>query len=145
MAPRIISVLATAALVPAAVALVYRGAFFATGPVSISLQLAGLALVLWARATFGMRSFHFAANPTQGELVTRGPYRYVRNPIYAGAWLIIWTGVAVHWSPVNAALGGVVAITLLIRIACEERLLRAAYPEYANYARKTARLIPFVI
>jgi protein-S-isoprenylcysteine O-methyltransferase Ste14 len=104
-----------------------------------------LALVLWARATFGMRSFHFAANPTQGELVTRGPYRYVRNPIYAGAWLIIWTGVAVHWSPVNAALGGVIAITLLIRIACEERLLRAAYPEYANYARKTARLIPFVI
>ena len=142
---RAISVLATAVLMGVAVALVYRGAFFAAGPVSISLQVAGLALVLWARFTFGLRSFHYAANPTQGELVTRGPYRYVRNPIYAAAWLIAWTGVAVHWSAVNAALGGVVAVTLLIRIACEERLLRAAYPEYADYARKTARLIPFVI
>jgi protein-S-isoprenylcysteine O-methyltransferase Ste14 len=139
------SVVATAVLVAAAIALVFRGALFGIGPVSISLQAAGFALVIWARLTFGMRSFHYAANPTQGGLVTNGPYHYVRNPIYAGAWLVIWTGAAVHWSPVNAALAGVVAVTLLIRIYCEEQLLRKEYPEYAGYARKTARLIPFVV
>jgi protein-S-isoprenylcysteine O-methyltransferase Ste14 len=145
MSSRSLSVFATVVLTVAAIALVYRGAFFATGPVSIFLQLLGLALVIWSRLTFGVRSFHYAANPTQGGLVTNGPYHYVRNPIYSGAWLIIWTGVAVHWSAVNAALAGLVAVTLLIRIACEEQLLRAAYPEYADYSRRTARLIPFVI
>jgi protein-S-isoprenylcysteine O-methyltransferase Ste14 len=145
MHARNISVLATAVLMAAAVALVYRGSLFGTGPVSISLQVAGLALMLWARVTFGFRSFHYAANPTAGGLVTHGPYQYVRNPIYAAAWLILWTGVAVHRSAVNAALAGVVAVTLLIRIGCEEQLLRAAYPEYEDYSRKTARLVPFVI
>lgn len=145
MLPRVISVLATAVVMGAACALVVRGAFFGNGPVSIILQGLGFALVVWARLTFGLRSFHYAANPTQGGLVTRGPYRYVRNPIYAAAWLIIWTGVAVHWSPMNAALATIVAVMLLVRIACEEQLLRGAYPEYAEYSRKTARLIPFVV
>jgi protein-S-isoprenylcysteine O-methyltransferase Ste14 len=145
MSSRSISVVATAVLVAAATALVFRGAILGTGPVSLSLQAAGLALVIWARLTFGLRSFHFAANPTQGRLITNGPYRYLRNPIYTGAWLVIWTGVAVHWSAVNAGLGGVAAVTLLIRIYCEEQLLRKSYPEYSDYARKTARLIPFVI
>ena len=145
MALRSVSILATAVLVAVAAALVFRGAILGTGPVSISLQAAGIALMLWARITFGLRSFHYAANTTQGGLVTRGPYRYIRNPIYAAAWLVIWTGVAVHWSPINAMLGAVVAAMLIVRIACEEQLLRATYPEYADYARKTARLIPFVI
>lgn len=145
MVLRSVSILATAVLVAAAAVLVFRGALLGTGPVSLSLQVLGLALMLWARFTFGLRSFHYAANPTQGRLVTRGPYRYIRNPIYAAAWLIIWTGVAVHWSPMNAALAAVVAVLLLVRIACEEALLRVAYPEYSEYARKTARLIPFVV
>lgn len=101
--------------------------------------------MLWARLTFGLRSFHYAANTTQGGLITRGPYRYIRNPIYAAAWLVIWTGVAVHWSPVNALLAVIVAAMLIVRIVCEEPLLRATYPEYAEYSRKTARLVPFVI
>jgi protein-S-isoprenylcysteine O-methyltransferase Ste14 len=145
MALRSVSILATVLLMAAAAALVFRGALLGTGPGSISLQAAGIALMLWARLTFGLRSFHYAANPTQGGLVTRGPYRYVRNPIYAAAWLIIWTGVAVHLSPMNAALAAVVAVMLLVRIACEEQLLRGAYPDYAEYSRKTARLVPFVL
>jgi protein-S-isoprenylcysteine O-methyltransferase Ste14 len=145
MVLRSVSILATVVLMAAASALVFRGAILGTGPVSISLQLLGLALMIWARLTFGLRSFHYAANPTQGELVTKGPYRYVRNPIYAAAWLIIWSGVAVHWSPMNGVLAAVVAVMLLLRIACEEQLLRGAYPEYADYATKTARLIPFVV
>jgi protein-S-isoprenylcysteine O-methyltransferase Ste14 len=145
MVLRSISILATLVLMAAAAVFVFRGAIPGTGPVSISLQLLGLALMIWARLTFGLRSFHYAANPTQGGLVTKGPYHYIRNPIYAAAWLIIWTGVAVHWLLTNAALAALVAVMLLIRIACEEQLLRAAYPDYAEYSRKTARLVPFVL
>jgi protein-S-isoprenylcysteine O-methyltransferase Ste14 len=145
MVLRSVSILATLVLMVAAAALVFRGALVGTGPVSLFLQSLGLALMIWARLTFGLRSFHYAANPTQGGLIIKGPYSYIRNPIYAAAWLIIWTGVAVHWSPMNGALAVVVAVMLLARIACEEALLRATYPEYGEYARKTARLIPFVV
>jgi protein-S-isoprenylcysteine O-methyltransferase Ste14 len=36
-------------------------------------------------------------------------------------------------------------LTLLVRLACEEQLLRRTYPEYEDYAHKTARLIPFIV
>jgi len=105
----------------------------------------GLLLVVWARLTFGVRSLHFAANPTKGPLITSGPYRYIRNPIYAAVWLVTWTGAAVHASMMNASLAMVTAIMLVIKILCEERLVREAYPEYEAYSRRTARLIPFVL
>jgi protein-S-isoprenylcysteine O-methyltransferase Ste14 len=145
MNAKAISILATAVLMLSAAVLALRQGLLANGPVSASLQGAGLLLMLWARFTFGLRSFHYAANPTQGGLVTSGPYRFVRNPIYAAAWLIIWVGVAVHWSFPNACLGAVIAAGLALRIACEEQLLRAAYPEYKEYAMRTKRLVPFVI
>ena len=145
MGTRYISIVATVVLTIAATVLVLRRGLLATGPISASLQVAGVLLMIWARFTFGVRSFHYAANPTQGGLVTSGPYRYIRNPIYAAAWLIIWVGVAVHWSLPNACLGVVIAAGLALRIACEEQLLRAAYPEYEEYAKRTKRLVPFVI
>jgi protein-S-isoprenylcysteine O-methyltransferase Ste14 len=143
MWPKIISVLATMVLLALVTVLAIRGGLPATGPIGGTLQVAAILLVLWARFTFGFRSFHFAANPTQGPLVTSGPYHYVRNPIYAAAWLFIWVGAAAHWSAENAALAAAVAFTLVLRIACEENLLRAAYPEYEDYAKRTKRLIPF--
>jgi protein-S-isoprenylcysteine O-methyltransferase Ste14 len=145
MTTKTISILATFILIGAALTLLLRGGLLATGPVSASVQIAGVLMVVWARLTMGMRSFHFAANPTPGPLITSGPYRYIRNPIYAAAWLVIWTGVIVHFSRVNATLALAAAGTLLVKIACEEKFLRETYPEYADYARKTKRLIPFVV
>ena len=145
MSARIISIIATVVLIASAVALMIRRCLFAPGPISIALQVGAVLLVIWARLTFGLRSFHFAANPTRGALITTGPYRYIRNPIYAAAWLFAWVGVAMHWSLTNGALAAVIAATLVVKIAYEERLLRATYSEYDAYARQTKRLIPFVV
>jgi protein-S-isoprenylcysteine O-methyltransferase Ste14 len=142
---RTISIIATPIMFACLLALVIRRSFFGNGVVSITLQVLGLLLVVWARLTFGVRSLHFAANPTKGPLITSGPYRYIRNPIYAAVWLVTWTGAAVHWSMMNASLAMVAAIMLVIKILCEERLVREAYPEYEVYSRRTARLIPFVL
>ena len=145
MWPKTISILATVILIALAVILAKRGGLLATGPIGGTLQVAAIVLVVWARFTFGFRSFHFAANPTPGPLVTSGPYRYIRNPIYAAAWLIIWVGAASHWSVGNTALAAAITLTLVVRIGCEETLLRVAYPEYGDYAKRTKRLIPFVL
>ena len=146
MTPRARSVAATFALVLCIVALYRRHALLAPAGPGLAVQAAALLLMLWARWTFGVRSFHFAANPTRGGLVTTGPYRYTRNPIYLAVLLVVWAGVAANGAQrVALALGGVVTLLTLVRIAAEERLLRAEYPEYAAYAAATKRLVPFLV
>jgi protein-S-isoprenylcysteine O-methyltransferase Ste14 len=140
-----LSILATAVVIVAVICLGVRGAILGNGVVSYALQILGLLIVAWARLTFGIRSFHFAATPTQGRLVTNGPYRYVRNPIYSGASLIIVSGLAVHFTIGSLVLAIMAVGALITRMMCEERLLLLVYPEYQDYARKTPRLIPFLI
>ena len=110
----------------------------------IVLQVAGLLLTIWARVTFGRRSFHVAANPTAGGLITTGPYRFIRHPIYTAVCLFTLPGVVAHWSWFSALLGALVIICALVRMFFEEELLVARYPEYGQYAATTSRMIPFL-
>lgn len=144
MNAKLLSVVATLALVAVVVYLFYTHSLFGIGPVSIALQVAAILLMLWARFTFGLRSFHFSANPTEGKLVTTGPYRYLRHPIYVAVLLFLWTAVAVHPSTGSLAAGLVATAATLARMLSEERFLRQRYPEYADYSRRAKRLIPFV-
>ena len=148
MSPRTASIAATLVLVVTIVLLFYRHVLLGTGPVAIALQIVALVLMLWARVTFGRRSFHAAANPTAGGLVTWGPYRYWRHPIYTAILLFTWAGVLSHGlDPVALGLLAVATLMTAVRIASEERLLRAEFPGdagYDAYARRTKRLVPFV-
>ena len=79
-------------------------------------------------------------------LIQDGPYRFVRNPIYAGMFgMLIATGLAVsHWIPLLCATV-LFAIGTCIRIRIEERLLREAFgSRFEEYARKVPALIPGV-
>ena len=67
---------------------------FASAPLLIVFQLLSVLLMLWARMTFGIRSFHGLAKTTEGALVTTGPYRYWRHPIYASILYFVWIGHA---------------------------------------------------
>jgi Putative protein-S-isoprenylcysteine methyltransferase len=69
-------------MVGALVGLLAMRKLFSTSPLVIALQVVASLLFLWARVTFGRRSYHVVADPTQGGLVTGGPYRYIRHPIY---------------------------------------------------------------
>jgi len=117
---------------------------FSSSPVVIVLQILGLLLLVWARVTFGRRSLHFAANPTDGGLVTTGPYRFIRHPIYTAFCVFVGTGAAAHWSGTTAWLAGSVFIGALVRLWCEEKLVTARYPEYRAYAARSWRMIPYV-
>jgi protein-S-isoprenylcysteine O-methyltransferase Ste14 len=126
-------------------ALVLREAFFGNGPVTITLQVAAALLMLWARFTFGIRSFHGTANPTAGGLVTNGPFKYFRHPIYAAILYCLCGTVAAHFSIVNVALALLAAGMLFTRMLAEEALLARVYPNYVEYSQKTKRVIPFVL
>ena len=147
MNPRLRSIIATLVLVIAIAILLSRGELLAQHTPGIVAQIAAAALMVWARVTFGRRSFHAAANPTAGGLVTSGPYRYWRHPIYAAILLFIWVGIhSQHSPPSVAAMLLAVLATLMtgVRVHAEETLLRATFPEFGAYAARTKRIIPFV-
>jgi protein-S-isoprenylcysteine O-methyltransferase Ste14 len=117
---------------------------FSASPVVIALQGVAVVLMVWARITFGARSFHAAANPTEGGLVTTGPYRLMRHPIYTSVVLFCFAGASAHVSLLAIGLASVVAVGALARLFLEERVLFARYPEYAAYAARTKRMVPYV-
>jgi protein-S-isoprenylcysteine O-methyltransferase Ste14 len=120
-------------------------AIFGAGPITITIQVIAALLMIWARLTFGIRSFHGTANPTAGGLVTTGPYRYIRHPIYAAILYFFWAGIAAHPSLVTVAIGLLATALTAVRIVAEEKLLVTTYPEYGAYARATKRVVPFVL
>src|SRR5437867_12746354 len=78
------------------VGLAMTPALFSPNPLIIGAQVAAAALMVWARIAFGRRSFHATATPTAGGLVTSGPYRSIRHPIYTAGCLFSTAGALAH-------------------------------------------------
>jgi protein-S-isoprenylcysteine O-methyltransferase Ste14 len=142
---RRVSIGATAVLPVAIVGLLVQHTLFAARPGLVVVQVLAVVLVIWARLTFGMRSLYYAANPTGGGLVTSGPYRFVRHPIYAAILLFVWAGITSHTTLLSVGLGILVSAATAVRILAEERLVTARYPEYVAYAARTKRVVPFLL
>ena len=133
------------ALMVVGIILLYmNGGLFSPSIIVIVAQVLAIMLMIWARVTFGRRSFHATASPTTGGLVTTGPYQYLRHPIYAAGLLLTWAGVIGNLSVPNIAFGLLTFSGAMLRIVCEETLVKAQYPEYVEYARTAKRLIPFL-
>jgi len=127
------------------VVLVFRESLLASGWIAIAVQAVSALLMLWARLTLGSRSFHATADPTEGGLVTNGPYQYLRHPIYAAILYFLWAGILSHPGITNELLGALVTVGLAARMVAEERLMTERYPEYVEYAARVKRIIPFIL
>ncbi|MFQ5590022.1 MAG: methyltransferase family protein [Phycisphaerae bacterium] len=113
-------------------------------PVSITvvLQLSGLMLQIIAKVHLG-RSFGLV--PANRGIVTSGPYRLVRHPIYVGYFLTHVGFVLSMWSLHNFCVYALLNTLQCLRIREEEKLLRQdqSYQEYADSVRY--RFIPLVV
>jgi protein-S-isoprenylcysteine O-methyltransferase Ste14 len=139
-----ISRLCFAVMVVGILGLFTAKALISHAPAAIAAQIAAVALMLWARVTFGRRSFHATAEPTAGGLVTSGPYAFFRHPIYTAVCLFTLAGALTYRTPAAFAWFALVVAGAIGRMLCEETLLRERFPEYAAYARRTARMVPFL-
>ena len=103
------------------------------------LVIVGFSLCIWCLWWLG-RSFSIM--PQARRLVTGGPYRLIRHPLYA-CEVVTLAGIILSnpsWWAITIA-----AITLVfqyLRIINEEKILREAFPEYGAYAQMTPMLIP---
>ncbi len=108
---------------------------------SATITLVGSLSIIYVILQLG-RSFSIA--PQARKLVVSGPYRLVRHPLYAAEEVAV-IGVLLQCAWYAALPFLIVHLALQIRrMIYEESLLRAVFPDYAAYARRTARLIPGV-
>ncbi len=112
-----------------------------------ALALLGCAVVLgvWTLAHNRPGNFNVRPEPkASGRLVTGGPYRYMRNPMYSAVLLFAAAEVVAYADMWKIACWLLLALVLLAKVMLEERALRALFPGYAAYAKRVRRFIPGV-
>ena len=116
------------------------------GQTGLAVQVSGLVLLLIGTVSsifclhFLGRSFSIMASAR--SLVTRGPYGVVRHPLYLAEGISTIGIILLHWS-LPAVLLGVVQMALQFRrMQNEEAVLRAAFPEYEDYAGRVPMIVP---
>lgn len=114
-------------------------------PPALALLACAVALGLWTFAHNRPGNFNIRPEPkASGRLVTSGPYRYMRNPMYSALLLFAAAEVLAYADMRKIACWIALALVLLAKVLLEERGLRALFPGYAEYARRVRRFIPGV-
>ena len=115
------------------------------GAIGAIVFASGIALAIWARVYLGRNWGMPMTQKAEPELVTSGPYRFVRHPIYSGL-LAALLGTALA-----SNLGGLIIVAVLggyfyYSASVEEKNLTATFPNaYPAYRINTKMLIPFVL
>jgi protein-S-isoprenylcysteine O-methyltransferase Ste14 len=114
-------------------------------PATLFLLAVALVLGVWTLGYNRWGNFNIRPELRSGaRLVTGGPYRHIRHPMYASVLLGTGALVVADARPWRIVLLAALLVVLLLKAAREEEYLRAAFPEYAAYASRTWRLVPFV-
>ena len=104
----------------------------------------GLGFAIWARLHIGRNWGTPMSKKEEPELVTSGPYRLVRHPIYSGI-LVAGTGTAVALSWVGLIAVALAGVYFVYSATVEERYLTEQFPDtYPMYKRSTKMLVPLI-
>jgi protein-S-isoprenylcysteine O-methyltransferase Ste14 len=127
---------------------VFRGHGLNTAPWRAGLGLVlfglGLGFAVWARVHIGRNWGVPMTRKNDPELVTSGPYRLVRHPIYSGV-LVAGAGTAVALSWLGLVAVALAAVYFVYSATVEERYMTERFPDaYPIYKRSSKMLVPFV-
>ena len=129
---------------------VFRGGSLAVhspvlGAVGALVFASGLAVAIWARVYLGRNWGMPMTQKADPELVTSGPYRFVRHPIYSGILLAL-VGTALATNLLGLLIAAILTGYFYYSASVEEKNLAATFPtEYPAYREQTKMLIPFVL
>jgi protein-S-isoprenylcysteine O-methyltransferase Ste14 len=126
--------------------LVYAIPLFPRRELSLTAEMVSTLLVLFGSAaaiyTLLRLGRSFSMMSEARRLVTSGPYRFVRHPLYLAEELAI-IGISMQFFSLSTAFVLAVQIAFqLRRMRNEEAVLAESFPEYAAYRQRTARLLP---
>jgi protein-S-isoprenylcysteine O-methyltransferase Ste14 len=112
----------------------------------ILLLLLGLAIAVWARFVLGRNWSGIVTVKKDHTLITRGPYAWVRHPIYTGILLGLLGTAVTLGTLLNFIEVPVVALAFWLKLRTEERFMLETFGEqYRAYRHHVKALIPHVI
>ncbi len=115
------------------------------GAIGAVLFLCGIGLAIWARIHLGRNWGMPMTQRVEPELVTSGPYRFVRHPIYSGLLLAL-IGTALATNFLGLAIAVILGAYFYYAATAEERNLVATFPTaYPAYREHTKKLIPYLL
>jgi protein-S-isoprenylcysteine O-methyltransferase Ste14 len=129
---------------------VFRGGSLAVhspvlGVLGAVVFASGIAVAIWARIHLGRNWGMPMTQKAEPELVTSGPYRFVRHPIYSGL-LAALLGTALATNLTGLIIVVVLGGYFYYSASIEEKSLTATFPSaYPAYRRRTKMLVPFVL
>jgi protein-S-isoprenylcysteine O-methyltransferase Ste14 len=105
-----------------------------------------LLWIWWVFRTIGNNISETVLTKENQELITTGPYRLVRHPLYAGSLLFLFSLSLIleDWLIFIFTVFGVLAFRLLVIPAEEEQLLESFGEEYESYQARTGALLPWI-
>jgi len=111
--------------------------------VGLAISLGGALVLIWGAVTLGRFLVHAATVFDNHNLIVRGPYRFVRHPIYSG-YLALLLGSGLGMMNVVLLLIWPVSLAgILVQAGAEEQLLEAKFGQaYRDYAACTGKLMP---
>ncbi len=150
---KILLALYTTALVALLVVGALDAGRFRWTEMSVALQVVGVIGIIpcgiwlfWVTKTNAYLSrFARIQDDRSQQVVTTGPYRYVRHPMYAAIIPFILCIALILGSGWALVPGAIIAALFIIRTALEDRMLQAELPGYTEYAQRVRyRLVPGV-
>jgi len=113
--------------------------------VSLVLTVLGLSLAIWARVSLGKNWSGTVTFKEAHELIERGPYAWVRHPIYTAMLLMFW-GTALAVGSLGALMGfPILFLSFWIKYRQEEALMTEHFgDQYPDYMKRVCAIIPFV-
>ena len=111
------------------------------GPAALVVVL-GAGLGFWAIAVFGRGVTPSPIPSENASLVTRGPYRWIRHPMYTAVTVVALGIVLRSRNAIGLVIVAVLALFFMVKARWEERRLLEAYAGYAEYAEEVGRFVP---
>ena len=115
------------------------------GITGLTICAIGFVIALWSRFLLGTNWSISVQEKKNHKLIIKGPYTFVRHPIYTGL-LLMFTGNAIivgDYRGIIAVL--IVFVSFWAKLKKEEKLLKEVFGnQYLEYMRKTKRLVPWL-
>jgi protein-S-isoprenylcysteine O-methyltransferase Ste14 len=126
-------------------ALFFTGPLVTSEPIFIFIEILSILILIWSVSIMSLSKLNVFPDVRKGAIfISRGPYKFIRHPMYLAVILFCLSIVLEFFNPFRLFIFIILTGTLLYKIEFEEKLLIENFDKYSEYRKKTKKLIPFI-